>query len=71
MRKDSMFSKAECKRLIEEYANDTDYFNGSITYNDMYEMFRERYEFGVAETVVILSSLILAGAKFPEEVYEK
>lgn len=58
-------TKAEAKRIIEQYKNYTSYFDGKegISYNDMFNLFR-RYGFGNAEAKVIIASMVLAGAKF-------
>lgn len=53
----------EAKRIINEFKDDTFYFDRSLRYKDIYNMFR-RDGFGEAETNVILAALILAGAKF-------
>ena len=49
---------------IQEHKDNTNYFNGTIEVEDMFDMFRHRYGFGLDETVVIISALKLAGAKF-------
>jgi hypothetical protein len=59
--------KEDAKWVIEHYGKETAYFDKSVKYSDMYLMFRDRFNFGVAETEVILAALILAGAKFKEE----
>lgn len=57
-------TREEAKTQIKQYKDETNYFTGSLKYNDMYDMFRYRFRFGEAETVVILAALKLAGAKF-------
>ena len=57
-------SRPEAKELLNKFKYETDYFSGNLKYEDMYNMFRYRFNFGEAETVVILASLKLAGAKF-------
>lgn len=42
----------------------TAYFDGGLRASDMKDMLRNRMEFGVRETDVIISALVLAGAKF-------
>lgn len=57
-------TKKEAKANIEFNKNNTAYFDGSMSENDMYLMLRQRMGFGLAETEVIISALVLAGAKF-------
>lgn len=54
----------QCDNLIVKYKDDTQYFNEQITFDQMYNMLRLHYEFGEAETKVIMASLIKNGAKF-------
>lgn len=54
----------QCDNLIAEYKDDTQYFNEQMTFDQMYNMLRMHYEFGEAETKVIMASLIKNGAKF-------
>lgn len=56
---------------LAENKHQTSYFDGSLSLEEMYEMLRFRSGFGVAETNVILASLVLAGAKFVREPEEK
>ena len=56
--------KCELKKIINDFKDETNYFTGNLEYKDMYEMFRYRFQFGEAETQVILAALELAGAKF-------
>lgn len=58
------WTQKEATNIIEQYANETNYFTGKINITDMYDMFRYRYNFGEAETMVILASLVKSGAKF-------
>lgn len=58
------WSLEQCNKIIEEYKDDTQYFNEEMTFDQMYNMLRLRFEFGEAETRVIIASLIKAGAKF-------
>lgn len=57
-------TKKELKSIIEVWKDETNYFTGNLKYKDMYEMFRYRFNFGEAETKIILTSLELVGAKF-------
>ena len=59
-------TKAYAKDVLNLWKNETAYFDGSISYGQMESMLRYRMRFGVAETEVILMSLILAGAKFAD-----
>lgn len=54
----------EAKNIINENKDNTSYFDGSISYDEMYNMLRYRMAFGEAETKVIIASLKLSGAKF-------
>lgn len=58
------WSLEQCDSIIEEYKDDTQYFNDEMTFDQMYNMLRLHYEFGEAETKVIIASLIKNGAKF-------
>lgn len=46
--------------------NNTDFLTGEniVTYDSMYEMFRDRMGMGKAETLCIIAALKLSGAKF-------
>lgn len=57
-------TKKAAKELIEKYKEDTNYFNGVLNAQDVWEMFRYRYGFGEAESNVIMAALTIAGAKF-------
>lgn len=59
-------TKKLAKSIIEHYKNNTAYFDNSMTREEMFDMLRWRMRFGLAETEVIIASLILAGAKFKE-----
>ena len=59
-----MMRKSTALKNIEKYKNETMYFCGEIKQKDMYNMLRNSMQFGEAETQVILSALVLAGAKF-------
>lgn len=58
------YSKKNANEILEAYKNLTGYFDGELTYAEMYSMLRDRMKFGEAETQVILSALTLVGAKF-------
>lgn len=59
--------KEDAKWVIKHYGKKTAYFDKTLKYSDTYLMFRDRFNFGIAETEVIMAALILAGAKFKEE----
>ena len=58
-------TKAYAKDVLNLWKNETGYFNGSISSGQM-ETVLQLKGFSVAETEVILMSLILAGAKFDD-----
>ena len=58
------YTKKEANAIIAEYKDDTNYFNGILTAEEMYDLFRNRCSFGEAETMTIIASLIKCGAKF-------
>ena len=58
-------TKVYAKKVLDIWKNETGYFNGSISSGQMETMLRLK-GFSVAETEVILMSLILAGAKFAD-----
>lgn len=58
------WSLEQCDKIIEAYKDDTQYFNEQMTFDEVYNMFRLYYEFGQAETMVIMACLIKNGAKF-------
>lgn len=63
-KKKNRWSHADCDRIIKENKDSTAYFCGELSMDDMWEMFRYRFEFGEAETAVIIAALIKAGAVF-------
>lgn len=60
-------TKKSAKEAIEAYKDLTAFFDESMTQNETYKMLRYRMQFGEAETRVIISALILSGAKFKDE----
>lgn len=58
------WSLEQCDNIIDEYKDETQYFNEQMTFDQMYNMLRLNYEFGEAETKVIIASLIKCGAEF-------
>lgn len=59
-------TKKQERDTVEAYKDITGYFDESITREQMFELLRYRMRFGDAETRVIISALVLAGAKFAE-----
>lgn len=59
-------TKKTAKEAIEQYKDQTGYFNGALNMTDMKQMFRDMH-FGEAETNVIMAALVLAGGKFTIE----
>ena len=62
------YTKKEANEIIEEHKDDTNYFNGTLTAKEMYELFRYRCSFGEAETMTIISALVKSGAKFQGKI---
>lgn len=52
------------KALIKKFLPQTGYADGSITVSEMYEMLRDRMQFGNAEAQTIIAALTLAGAQW-------
>lgn len=59
-------TKTYAKEVLNLWKDDTNYFNGRMTQAEFENMLRYRMNFGQAETIVITSALILAGAKFKD-----
>lgn len=57
-------TKKSAREVIDQYKDETNYFCGNLNMKDMKEMFIYRMNFGEAETNVIISALVLSGAKF-------
>ena len=58
------WSLEQCNKIIEEYKDETQYFNEEMTFDEAYNMFRLHYEFGEAETKIIMACLMKNGANF-------
>ena len=58
-------TKVYAREVLDIWKNETGYFNGSISSGQM-ETALQLKGFSLAETEVILMSLILAGAKFAD-----
>ena len=72
-------TKAEAKKLVEEYKGKTGWFKGNMhdmfgevipVYDKMFDMLRNRMGFGEAETLVIIGALALAGAEIVDRDYD-
>lgn len=72
------WTKKKAKLIIDTYKDRTAYYGKNnislitdqnfITYDSMYEMFRGRMGMGKAETLCIIASLVLSGAKIDGEL---
>ena len=63
------WTKKYCDYIIKTQKDNTAFFGNTLSgepmkLDDMYDMLRYRMGFGIAETEVIIASLIKAGAKF-------
>ena len=58
-------TKVYAREVLDIWKNETGYFNGSISSGQMETVLRLK-GFSVAETEVILVSLMIAGAKFAD-----
>jgi hypothetical protein len=62
------WTKKECEEIINQYKDNTAYFGNfadekPMEFHRMYNMLRYQMQFGEAETMVIIASLIKAGGK--------
>ena len=62
------WTKKECGEIIEQHKDNTAYFGNTLSgepmeFHRMYNMLRHQMRFGESETIVIIASLIKAGAK--------
>ena len=55
-------TKQNAKQVIKDYKDDTAYFDGSMTAEEMQNMLMFRMGFGLAESLVITAALVNAGA---------
>ena len=60
-------TKKQERETVGAYKDMTAYFDSSMTRGEMYEMLRYSMRFGEAESRVIISALVLAGAQFKED----
>ena len=58
------YTKKTAKETVESYKDMTNYYDGSISQNEMYNMLRYRMQFGEAEARTIIAALVISGAKF-------
>ena len=58
------YTKVKAKQNIEAHKDNTAFYDGTLTEEEVYNMLRYRMRFGEAETQVIISSLVISGAKF-------
>ena len=59
-------TKVYAREVLDIWKNETGYFDGSISCGYMETMLQYQMGFSLAETEVIIMSLILAGAKFAD-----
>ena len=64
MKKQNLWTIADCTRIIKENKDNTVYFNREVTQDEMWMMLRYSMGFSGSETAVIIAALIKAGAKF-------
>ena len=64
------FTSETARRVLNENKNNTLWFTDGITFTDMYDMLRYRMKFGEAETLCIIASLKLNGAKIKQDKNE-
>lgn len=58
------------RQILDENRSNTLWFTDGITFSDMYSMLRNRMQFGEAETLCIIASLKLNGAKIKQDKNE-
>lgn len=56
-------TREQATKLLKANKNKTLWFTDGMTFDDMYAMLRYRMQFGEAESLCIISSLKLNGAK--------
>ena len=61
------FTSETARRVLNENKDNTLWFTDGITLTDMYDMLRYRMKFGEAETLCIIASLKLNGAKIIQD----
>ncbi len=55
-------TKENATQIIKDYKDDTAYFDGSMSAQEVQEMLMHRMGFGLAESLVITAALVKAGA---------
>lgn len=65
-KRSNRWSWEECRKIIAEHRDKTNWFDGSISMDSMFNMLRYQMRFGAAEATIIIAALILAGAKFSD-----
>ena len=65
-KRSNRWSWEECRKIIAEHRDKTNWFDGSISMDAMFNMLRYQMRFGAAEATIIIAALILAGAKFSD-----
>lgn len=55
-------TKENATQIIKDYKNDTSYFDGSMSAQELQEMLMYHMGFGFAESLVITAALVKAGA---------
>lgn len=58
------YDKKVAKSIIKRYLKDTGYIDEQVTVVDMYDMLKNRMQFGNAEAQVIIAALTIAGAEW-------
>ena len=61
------YTKKQARATVAAHKDNTAYFDGSLSFEQMYGMLRYNMHFGEAETQVIISALVASGAKFTGE----
>ena len=65
-KRSNRWSWEECRKIIAEHRDKTNWFDGSVSMDSMFNMLRYQMRFGAAEATIIIAALILAGAKFSD-----
>lgn len=61
------YTKKAASETVAAFKDMTEWFDGEMSQNEMYEMLRYRMRFGEAETRTLIAALVIAGAKFRAE----
>lgn len=65
-KRSNRWSWEECRKIIREHKDKTNWFNETISMDSMFNMLRYEMKFGAAEATIIIAALILAGARFSD-----